>query len=213
MLYIAETIEFEHADSLETEDIEMWIGDDGARIRHAGGEIVFDRHHRRVASYDDATAAWTTENLWDWEHYIDDETERARRQFRGDKPKYARIDGESEHLGLECRQFSLRVERRLEDGSREEVRQDLWVTRRLETTALILRTYQDVVSLFDQTWIDLPVERPEGFVLRAVTTYDAAGARPGEAPDVETITVHTIEHVLVARSFLEFAPAAMPAID
>jgi hypothetical protein len=99
------------------------------------------------------------------------------------------------------------------DGVRDEITQQIWVTRDVETTPEIYATYRRALSLFDNQWLDVPAERPAGIVFRTREVRLSTPRQRGVGAQNEEATVVEAGYRLYPLEFFTSArgPGAMPA--
>jgi hypothetical protein len=191
------------SDAAEPDSVLTWIAPGYARVVFPGGEILLNVHQRTVTSWDGETQRWTVDWLEDWEFDAETEAREVLERYVDGTPKFARIGRETKVLDMKCDRHYVGAKRRTPEGDIERIRQDLWVTRDLETTEAIAQTYMALVPLVDRTWIEVPIERPRGIVLRSVTSRRPVDAGPGDVASTTTVRIESITHVIAPRTFFD----------
>jgi hypothetical protein len=191
------------SDEAEPDTVRSWIGPWHARVVFRSGEVLLDVQQRTVAAWDAEAQGWTVGPLDDWVDDIGAEAEKVLERYVAGPPKFKRIGKPEKLLGLKCDRFYAGAERKSPDGDVERIRQDLWVSRELTTVPQIVETYIAVASLFDATWVEVPVERPPGIVLQSVTSWRPADAPAREPAPSVTVRVESITHLVMPQTFFD----------
>jgi len=160
-----------------------------ARIVYPGGTILLDEVGRQVAFYDAEQDTWATESLAACEARADSLRDRVRNHSQPAAPVFTVAGSMTLVSGYECQAYRVTIAIDRPGGDREEITQELWLTRDIETTEEIYATYRHTLQLFDNHWLEVPAERPPGIVFRTREVRLVTPRPQGEGPDIEDATV------------------------
>jgi hypothetical protein len=192
----------------EPEYVEYWYAPYLARIRYPRGEVVLDLVRGRVAFFDAKAESWNVESLESWEAYVDSLADVARARMVPSEPEW--VPSPTPRSGLPhivkhaCTPYQLTATMEYGDDTRERIEQQIWVTRDIAASEEIYETYRLALYLLDRQWLDVPVERPAGIILRSRATHRTT--EPGlteERIEVEDAVVVKQSYQLLPRTFFD----------
>jgi hypothetical protein len=194
----------------DSTDVIYSVGPGLARVDYAGGTILLDEPARRVSFFDAEQGTWSSQPLEDWQAHVDSLTEWTRTHARSDSFKFRRTGPATLVSEYECRAYHVSLVVEMPDGVRDAITQQVWVTRDVETTQEIYTTYRHALALFDNQWLDVPLDRPAGIVFRTREARLSTPRAPGEGAHIEEASVVEIGYRLYPMEF--FTMAADPSM-
>jgi len=173
-----------------------------ARIDHPNGIVLLDERGRRVSFYDRDADTWSEQSLDDWAASVDSIVWWTQAHSRPAHPAFEASGDTVLVAGFECAPFRLSVE--VDDGDRVmQIAQAVWVTRDVETTPAIYATYRNMQRLFDDQWLDVCAERPDGFVFRTRGVKLPVPLAEGESAEIAEATIVDIGYRLRPLTFFQ----------
>ena len=98
------------------------------------------------------------------------------------------------------------------DSTIERIEQRLWVTRKVAATPEIYDTYRLTMYLLDRQWLDVPVERPGGFIFRSRIAYIDVLGGTGAPMQVADAVIVDKKYQLLPQTYFDIPgdEVAMP---
>jgi hypothetical protein len=186
-----------------------YIGPGVARLELPDGDILVNTVTGYVAFRDLEFSEWSVEPLKAWQAHVDSLIDLARERLITTNPRFRPVGKTVLVSEYESQRHRLVVRAATPDGIGERLQQDVWVTRDVETTFEIYETYRLVLHLFGRLWLEVPVERPPGILMRARVSRRPADGRLGDPEEVEDSIVRDIGYRLVPRQFFEVEARAV----
>jgi hypothetical protein len=173
-----------------------------ARIDHPNGTVLLDERAGRVSFYDRETDRWSDQPLEDWVASVDSIVGWTQGHSRPDSVSFEASGDSVLVAGFECAAYRVSLE--VDDGDRVmQIAQAVWVTQDVEVTPEIYVTYRNMQRLFDDQWLDVCAERPQGFVFRTRGVRLPVPLEEGESAEIAEASVVDVGYRLYPLSFFQ----------
>ncbi len=162
------------------------------RVEHASGAALLDFDAGRITILDASTRTFRSEALDTWQARIDAAMRALADSNAAAAPRFERAGGTLAIAGYTCERWVLYTHRNLL-GTRENVEQQVWVTRELDLPPGAFAAYQRTLGTIESLGFATRAAYPEGVVLRRETRARPADASRRHAPAVEAGHVFRVE--------------------